>query len=513
MRQQNPGRRPLRLAAALAAGLVAAAAAGPVTATDRDAAKRAGGVVPAPRPAVSAVATAVDALMRSQAAPRPEGAAAAASSGAAPAPRPAAAPRPAVAAAETSPGDGPARRPQAAPRPASANADLRPLARPAPGAAEDTSSARAPAPTAVRPAPRPRLASDAAHAPAPAFSPTGEGDDARVAAPPGEPAPAKDAGRAGAASALSRSPLPEAERLATVAAVMAGVMVATRSTPRPAARGVGTGDTAAWSSAGTLAPVRLALRPAPRPAAAAAPLPHGSAAAQAVPASLSARSAVAQPAVALASPLAVARSRIPGPRPEAERRRFLQRAAVVRTQPAPGVAGRSSSGLCGVAGIEGRAIPPVVSDVRGCGVADAVRVSAVDGVQLSRRAILDCETARALHSWVRNGLRPAVGGLGGGPAQLQVAAHYVCRTRNHRPNAPISEHGRGRAIDISAIRLVDGQEMTILRHWRDRRYGPVLRNAHRAACGPFNTTLGPGSDGMHEDHLHFDTRRGGRYCR
>jgi hypothetical protein len=38
---------------------------------------------------------------------------------------------------------------------------------------------------------------------------------------------------------------------------------------------------------------------------------------------------------------------------------------------------------------------------------------------------------------------------------------------------------------------------------------------HRAACGRFGTTLGPGSDGMHEDHLHFDTARhaNGPYCR
>ena len=41
-----------------------------------------------------------------------------------------------------------------------------------------------------------------------------------------------------------------------------------------------------------------------------------------------------------------------------------------------------------------------------------------------------------------------------------------------------------------------------------------MRAAHRAACGIFGTTLGPGSDGYHEDHLHFDTvSRGSPYCR
>jgi hypothetical protein len=217
---------------------------------------------------------------------------------------------------------------------------------------------------------------------------------------------------------------------------------------------------------------------------------------------------------ATVSTLAVARSQLPRLRPEGERRAFLQRASAVRTQPpATGTTGRATGQLCGVRGIEGTTIPPVVANVQGCGVSDAVRVRSVDGVRLSEAAIMDCDTARALHAWVRTGLRPAVGRLGGGPAQLQVAAHYVCRTRNHRAGAPISEHGRGRAIDISAVTLEDGRRIDILRHWRHETYGPVLRTAHRSACEVFTTTLGPGSDGMHEDHLHFDLRRGGRWCR
>jgi hypothetical protein len=44
----------------------------------------------------------------------------------------------------------------------------------------------------------------------------------------------------------------------------------------------------------------------------------------------------------------------------------------------------------------------------------------------------------------------------------------------------------------------------------------MLRRIHAAGCGPFRTTLGPGSDGFHEDHLHYDIERrrgGGTYCR
>ena len=36
-------------------------------------------------------------------------------------------------------------------------------------------------------------------------------------------------------------------------------------------------------------------------------------------------------------------------------------------------------------------------------------------------------------------------------------------------------------------------------------YDRTLRRVHSGACGIFGTTLGPGSDGYHEDHLYFDT--------
>ncbi|TVP74013.1 MAG: extensin family protein [Rhodobacteraceae bacterium] len=176
---------------------------------------------------------------------------------------------------------------------------------------------------------------------------------------------------------------------------------------------------------------------------------------------------------------------------------------------------RASARLCGVRGLKGEVIPPITSQVAGCGVDRPVRVTHVDGVKLSQAAIVDCETATALHRWVRRGVKPAVGRNGGGVRELRVAAHYVCRPRNHRAGAQISEHGRGRAIDISGVILADGTEISVLRDWRNSPHSRALQQMHRAACGTFGTTLGPGSDGMHEDHFHYDTarHRGGPYCR
>ena len=81
--------------------------------------------------------------------------------------------------------------------------------------------------------------------------------------------------------------------------------------------------------------------------------------------------------------------------------------------------------------------------------------------------------------------------------------------------AKISEHGKGKAIDIAAILLNNGDEMDVLGDYKRGKYSRALKAMYRSACGTFGTTLGPGSDGMHEDHLHFDTAsyRNGSYCK
>jgi hypothetical protein len=127
---------------------------------------------------------------------------------------------------------------------------------------------------------------------------------------------------------------------------------------------------------------------------------------------------------------------------------------------------------------------------------------------------MDCGTAKALKKWLNKGAKPAVGSKGGGLSGLKIAAHYSCRTRNNIAGAKISEHGKGRAIDISGLTLNDGRTITVLEGWNngDRR---TMRKAHKAACGPFGTVLGPDADRYHKDHFHFDTarHRGGSYCR
>ncbi|MFD2740196.1 extensin family protein [Sulfitobacter aestuarii] len=171
--------------------------------------------------------------------------------------------------------------------------------------------------------------------------------------------------------------------------------------------------------------------------------------------------------------------------------------------------------VCGDAALRGEPVGFVEGRINGCGIDHAVRLRAVSGVALSQGAVMDCDTARALKSWVETSARPALKRKGGGLRGLRVAAHYSCRTRNNQPGAKISEHGRGKAIDISGFILADGSRISVLEGWKKRSSAKALRRMHGGACGPFGTVLGPDADRFHRDHFHFDTAnyRFGGYCR
>jgi hypothetical protein len=164
--------------------------------------------------------------------------------------------------------------------------------------------------------------------------------------------------------------------------------------------------------------------------------------------------------------------------------------------------------VCGNRAIRGEALAAITSRTKGCGIADPVRVTEIDGVRLSPAATINCDTAQALEKWIDQAMRPAFGTKK--VVQLHIAATYACRGRNNVKGARISEHGRGNAIDIAGFTFENGKTQRVA-----GGFDKTMRRAHKGACGIFGTTLGPGSDGYHEDHLHFDVarHRSGSYCR
>jgi hypothetical protein len=162
--------------------------------------------------------------------------------------------------------------------------------------------------------------------------------------------------------------------------------------------------------------------------------------------------------------------------------------------------------VCKQADIKGKDLQPIRSAVKGCNVPDAVLVSQVSGVVLNPPATISCEEAKALSVWVKNGLQPAFNNT---ILALNVVDSYACRPRNNVRGNPVSVHGLGQAIDIAAFVTNTGRTYTVA-----QSYNAQIRAAQKAGCGIFHTILGPGSDGYHENHIHFDVahRRGSAYC-
>lgn len=236
-------------------------------------------------------------------------------------------------------------------------------------------------------------------------------------------------------------------------------------------------------------PLTQSLRPQPRPVIAERTL---------VAAPQSGRSAAAP----LASLRPMARPEGAG---EVEEELAVQIAAPVVRATTP-TRDRKGS-VCRNPALSGETVDRIKGGLKGCGIDDPVLVTAVHGVTLRPAATLNCSAANALALWVKEGLQPAFRGQ---IVQLNVADSYSCRPRNNLRGGKVSEHGSGNAIDISAFVLRNGKVMTVEDH-----YGRQIIRAQKAACGTFTTTLGPGSDGYHEDHIHLDVGRhgGSPYCR
>ncbi|MBS0563031.1 MAG: extensin family protein [Proteobacteria bacterium] len=211
-------------------------------------------------------------------------------------------------------------------------------------------------------------------------------------------------------------------------------------------------------------------------------------------------------------PAAPDRSALPPLRPGAGTDAAVQPASAI--VPAPPAPAPTQGALCGDPALAGRLIAPIRAGNSACGLEDGVEVTKVAGLALSQPATIDCPTARALSGWVQGALLPAARKGGMSLAKLEIADSYACRPRNNVRGNKTSEHGKGHAIDISALVLRGGDSANVQRDWGKGAKGRLLAAVRRAACGPFTTVLGPGSDRFHRNHLHFDTARGrGAYCR
>jgi hypothetical protein len=155
-----------------------------------------------------------------------------------------------------------------------------------------------------------------------------------------------------------------------------------------------------------------------------------------------------------------------------------------------------------------------ISDPAGCAVQNPVTLKNLGStIKLAPGALLDCPMALAAARFMRDVAAPeAKADLGSDLVSINHASAYVCRPRHN--GAKLSEHAYGNALDIAGFGLANGRQV-------DVKAGAVepeakfLDAVRKAACGPFKTVLGPGSDADHALHFHFDLaprRNGSTFC-
>lgn len=157
---------------------------------------------------------------------------------------------------------------------------------------------------------------------------------------------------------------------------------------------------------------------------------------------------------------------------------------------------------------------PAESAADGCAVPFPLKLKRLSrSVDLEPDALVNCATAEAAARFASDVIAPsAKAQFGQELASIDQASGYVCRPRNGTKK--LSEHAFGNALDISAFRLAKGKEIEV-RPAPPEDEAKFLAAVRKAACGPFKTVLGPGSDADHARHFHLDLaprKNGGTFC-
>jgi hypothetical protein len=163
--------------------------------------------------------------------------------------------------------------------------------------------------------------------------------------------------------------------------------------------------------------------------------------------------------------------------------------------------------------VEAEPAPEPSASSDDCSIVAPVRISSIGlpgGAKLDLPAhpLLDCSFAVVFTGFLRNLVAPlGEAMLGASVVALDTGPGYSCRSVDRVPGAKVSPHGKGIAIDVSAVLLADRRRIAV-GHEANPQEALFLQTIRRAGCGWFTTILGPG-DPDHAEHFHFDILRHG----
>jgi hypothetical protein len=143
------------------------------------------------------------------------------------------------------------------------------------------------------------------------------------------------------------------------------------------------------------------------------------------------------------------------------------------------------------------------------GPADPSMTASIPPVAVQPAATLACPIVSALDQWITGAVQPAALRWFRQPVvEIKQISAYSCRGMNGDPNAHISEHAFGNALDVAEFDLADGHKVSVQYGWKGSpEEQGFLHDVQSAACDEFTTVLAPGANVYHYNHIHVDLMR------
>ncbi len=140
---------------------------------------------------------------------------------------------------------------------------------------------------------------------------------------------------------------------------------------------------------------------------------------------------------------------------------------------------------------------------------DSLVTGAAGPVEVKPPATLACPIVSELDQWITAAVQPAALKWFRQPVvEIKQISADSCRGMNGNPNAHISEHAFGNALDIAEFTLADGHKISVQYGWHGTpEEQGFLHDVQAAACEDFTTVLAPGANVYHYNHIHVDLMR------
>lgn len=120
--------------------------------------------------------------------------------------------------------------------------------------------------------------------------------------------------------------------------------------------------------------------------------------------------------------------------------------------------------------------------------------------------LTSCPLALGYAFWTRFSVQPAaLDELASPVVRVDHVGTFACRNIYGRAQAPLSEHARANAIDVTGFETASGRRVAIARDFRaGDSEGQFLRRVRDGACAWFHVVLSPDYNAAHRTHFHLD---------